>query len=232
MTTAQFLRYLDEATTDWLLDRFDPVGVAARVLAYPPENVVAIPLPADSGLIVVAEPVAGRVLCLISSQRFQEVRTVSTVVALARSLVVGRLPVVCVLGGGRREDPYVEHLLRGVPGIVQVMVCRPGPVLVSPASGERHRHGVTVAVTGSVREAVEGADLVLVVTPPAESLDPRWLASYAAVLDTTGAVDLAGLGTRLSHAVSPGELASVAAGLASAVYRAALDHSVGVLLSR
>ncbi|BCJ50815.1 hypothetical protein Asp14428_22900 [Actinoplanes sp. NBRC 14428] len=231
MTSADPILYLDEATTGWLLARVDPVGVAARVLADPPADLVATSPPAGDGLVVVADPAARRVVCVISSRRFREVCVAGAVSALARSLA-GPLPVVCVLGDGRREVSCVEHLLRSVPGIVQLVVCRSGPVPVSPEPDPRGGHGATVAVTGSVREALEGAELVLIIAPPRDALDPRWLARDAAVVDATGVVDLAPLGARLSHAVSAAELAVVATGLAAAAYRAALSHVVGVRLPR
>ena len=231
MTTADAILYLDEATTGWLLTRFDPIGVAARALGHPADGLAAIALPDDDRLTVVADAAARRVLCLISSPRFREVCSACTAAALARSLMVGRQPVVCVLGDGRREMLYVEQVLRGVPGIVHIVVWRPGPVLVSPAPVARFRGGVTVAVTGSVREALLGADLVLIVSPPGALLDPSWLAPRAAVLDVTGTVDLATLGPKVRHAVSPAELAAVTAGLATATYRLALDSVVGVPLA-
>jgi len=231
MTTADAILYLDEATTGWLLTRFDPIGVAARAFGPPADGLVVIALPDDGRLTVVADSAARRVLCLISSRRFREVCGASTVATLARSLMLGRQPVVCVLGDGRREVLYVEQLLRGVPGIVHVVVCRPGPVLVSPVPSVRHRDGITVAVTGSVPEALMGADLVLILSPPGVLLDPRWIAPGTAILDATGAVDLATLGTKVRHAVSPAELAAVTTGLAAATYRMALDSVVGVQLS-
>ncbi len=231
MTTADSILYLDEATTGWLLNRFDPVDVAAQALEHPPADPRAILIPADRSLTVVVDPAADRVLCLIFSRRFREVCVAGTILALARSLLAGRLPVVCVLGDGRQEGPHVEQLVRSLPGIVHVIVCRAGPVLVSPARPLRVHRGVTVTVTSSVREALEGADLVLIVSPPAR-LDPRWLAPDTVVLDATGAVDLARLGTEQCHTVSEAELAAVATGVATAAYRAALRHVVGVRLQR
>jgi hypothetical protein len=104
-------------------------------------------------------------------------------------------------------------------------------------SAARGRRGATVVASLSVAEALQGADLVLVAGPLVDGVDPSWLAPRAAVLDATGAVDVAPTGgaggwKSLWHVVSAEEMAVATRALAITAYQVALDHQVGTRLSR
>jgi ornithine cyclodeaminase/alanine dehydrogenase-like protein (mu-crystallin family) len=147
-----------------------------------PDN-PAVGLPTYHALVILNDALTGRPKAILDAGVITAQRTAAVsgaAIELFRPEVSGRSPTVAVLGAGaqaRSHLPVVGRLLPGAAvAIVDVDRERAARLVLEAATVE----GIASAVrAGTVREAVEGADVVVSVVsfgPAHQSLDSAWLA--------------------------------------------------------
>lgn len=141
-------------------------------------------LPTGSGLVMVFDAETGFPLGLLLDNGFlTELRT-GGAGALATKLLSPERPLKAAVIGAGSQARYQAKAIARVRAIVELRVWSPiGEEVRTYAREMAPILGVPVLETGSPREAVEGADLVVTVTPSRRPLlEGRWLAPGVTVV--------------------------------------------------
>ncbi len=143
------------------------------------------------GLIVVFDATDGRPLAfLLDDGYITDLRTGAAGGIAARHLAPERVERVAVIGTGGQARAQVEALAVVRPGVFEVRVWGRSPEraeacvadLRGPVAAAAERATIAARVAGSVREAVEDAEVVITCTASREPLVSRdWLATGAHV---------------------------------------------------
>ena len=142
--------------------------------------------PAIDGLVIVFDARDGSPAALLLDGGYlTDLRTGAAGGVAARHLAPERVERVAVIGTGAQARQQVDALAEVRPGFTEVRVWGRDPANARRAAGDiAARHGDTCAVNDlpSVREAVEGADVVITCTAAREPLvEAAWLAPGAHV---------------------------------------------------
>jgi len=135
-------------------------------------------LPVGSGLILVFDAESGFLSAVLFDNAFlTELRTASAGALCAELLARRSLRKLAMIGSGNQARYQLESLLLvRRPERVVVWSRRPDAA-AAYASEMAAMHGLPVSAVGSAREAVEGADLVVTVTPArAPVVEAAWVA--------------------------------------------------------
>ncbi|HET7292705.1 MAG TPA: ornithine cyclodeaminase family protein [Vicinamibacteria bacterium] len=140
-------------------------------------------LPLGSGLILVFDAATGFLRAILFDNAFlTELRTASAGALAADLLARPRIQRAAMIGCGSQARYQLESLLLvRRPSRVAVWSRRPEAAQAYAREMEA-RHGLEVAAASSAREAVEGAELIVTVTPSREPIvDASWVAPGAHV---------------------------------------------------
>ena len=142
--------------------------------------------PAIDGLVIVFDARDGSPAALLLDGGYlTDLRTGAAGGVAARHLAPERVERVAVIGTGAQARQQVDALAEVRPDFAEVRVWGRDPAHAQRAADDiaaRHGDGCAVNYLSSVREAVEGADLVITCTAAREPLVERaWLAQGAHV---------------------------------------------------
>jgi ornithine cyclodeaminase len=142
--------------------------------------------PAIDGLVIVFDARDGSPAALLLDGGYlTDLRTGAAGGVAARHLAPERVERVAVIGTGAQARQQVDALAEVRPGFAEVRVWGRDPAHAQRAAHDiaaRHGDGCAVNYLPSVREAVEGADVVITCTAAREPLVERaWLAQGAHV---------------------------------------------------
>lgn len=141
-------------------------------------------LPVGAGLVLVFDATTGFPLALFQDNAYlTELRTAGAGALAVRLLAPDRPLSVAVIGAGSQAR-YQLRAIRRVREIKDLRAWSPIPEEVASYAEEMSSTlGIPVSGAGSPREAVEGADLVVTVTPAREPLlELEWMGTGATVV--------------------------------------------------
>lgn len=191
----------DEAYLGWRT----PAGDVARSLAMPgcvfgTETLAGVKIinassgntrrgmPRAGGLVILFDPETARPRCVLDAALISATRT-AAVSAVAIRALAGRAPLsLGLIGCGRQAVAHLDVLLPRLPTLAHVGVYdvdRSAAKAFADARTEAAaRHGVSLEVAPSARDAVAGADVVVLVTTVTGEgyLPASWLAADALVM--------------------------------------------------
>jgi ornithine cyclodeaminase len=140
------------------------------------------PFDAHQGAILLFDDTHGRLLAVVDATSVTAIRTAAASAVATRALAREDAAELAIVGTGVQARTHLEAMLAVRP-IRRVRVCgRDAQRARRFADDAALRHGVPVEAAPSVREAVEGADIVCTVTSSAEPvLHGAWIAAGAHV---------------------------------------------------
>jgi ornithine cyclodeaminase/alanine dehydrogenase-like protein (mu-crystallin family) len=140
------------------------------------------PFDAHQGAILLFDDAHGRLLAVVDATSVTAIRTAAASAVATRALAREDAAELAIVGTGVQARTHLEAMLAVRP-IRRVRVCgRDAQRARRFADDAALRHGVPVEAAPSVREAVEGADIVCTVTSSAEPvLLGAWIAAGAHV---------------------------------------------------
>ena len=146
----------------------------------------ALEPPAIDGLVIVFDAHDGSPAALLLDGGYlTDLRTGAAGGVAARYLAPERVERVAVIGTGAQARQQVDALAEVRPGFTEVRVWGRDPTNARRAAGDiasRHADGCAVNDVPTVREAVEGADVVITCTAArAPLVEAAWLAQGAHV---------------------------------------------------
>ena len=155
------------------------VGVEAITVFHGNEGT---PFDSHQGAILLFDDAHGRLLAVVDATAVTAIRTAAASAVATRALAREDAALLAVVGTGVQARTHLEAMLLVRP-IRRVRVCgRDLPRARRFADDAALRYGVPVEAAPSVREAVEGADIVCTVTSsPEPVLQGAWIADGAHV---------------------------------------------------
>ena len=157
-------------------------GVAVKVVSVFPRN-KELDLPAIHGLVLVVEPETGRPRAILDGGALTAIRT-AAVCGLATDLLARPdSRVLTVIGSGVQARTQVEAVCT-VRAIEEVRVVNPrleSAQAMAEDLADLSPIPPKVTATASVREALEGADVVCTATTAVEPFQTRWITGVSTV---------------------------------------------------
>ena len=120
-------------------------------------------LPSHLATIVLLDPDTGALLALLDGRFITEARTAAVSAVSAALLAQPAAGTLAIIGSGVQARSHLEALA-GVRRLAEVRVWSPTESHRSAFVRDALRDGVRIRAAGSVRDAVEGADLIVVAT--------------------------------------------------------------------
>src|SRR5688572_12510840 len=132
-------------------------------------------LPSHLATIVLLDPDTGALLALLDGRYITEARTAAVSAVSATLLALPAAGTVGVIGSGVQARSHLEALAC-VRRLAEVRVWSPTESHRSAFVRDALRDGRRIRAAGSVRDAVEGADLIVVATSsPTPVLESAWV---------------------------------------------------------
>jgi ornithine cyclodeaminase len=154
----------------------DPECFGVKLVSLIPRN--QPPLHSSHlGIVLLFEPEHGRPVALLDGAEITAIRTAAASALATRWLARPGAGDLALLGAGEQAQSHLQAMLCVRP-LRRVRVwARDQEKARSFARTEAVRHGIEIEVSGSVQEAVEGADIVCTLTKAREPiLEGAWLA--------------------------------------------------------
>lgn len=121
-------------------------------------------LPSHLALIVLLSPETGELLALVDGRYITEARTAAVSAVSVQHLAKADAPVLAVIGSGVQARSHVEAIAR-VRRLKEIRAWSPTKAKLDAFISEMHEHTTaSLTAAGSAREAVTGADIVVLVT--------------------------------------------------------------------
>jgi ornithine cyclodeaminase/alanine dehydrogenase-like protein (mu-crystallin family) len=152
-------------------------------------------LPSHQGLMLLFDSLSGRPLCAIDSHALTALRTAAATAVATRTLARADARILAILGSGSLGRLHVEAMLKIRP-IEKIRIWSRNPENARSFAYETaSRCSAAVETCPSVRETIDGADIICTLTASAlPVLEGRWL--------TAGQhLNLVGASTRASREV-------------------------------
>lgn len=148
--------------------------------------VTVFPANARAGLhthlatIILLDPDTGELLALMDGRFITEARTAAVSAVSTRLLATSEADTVGIIGSGVQARSHLEALDR-VRRLKRIRVWSPDPDRLAAFVREmRHKTTAVLELAGSAREAVEGADIVVLATAAREPVvESGWIADGA-----------------------------------------------------
>lgn len=155
------------------------VGVKAITVFHANEGT---PFDSHQGAILLFDDTHGRLTAVVDATSVTAIRTAAASAVATRALARPDARSLAIVGTGVQARTHLEAMLQ-VRKVESVRVCGRDRTRAERFADEASlRYGVPVGVASSVRDAVDGADLVCTVTSAAEPvLEGAWLAAGAHV---------------------------------------------------
>jgi ornithine cyclodeaminase len=133
-------------------------------------------LPSHQGLMLLFDSLSGRPLCAIDSHALTALRTAAATAVATRTLARPDARSLAILGSGSLGQLHVEAMLKIRP-IESIRIWSRTPEKARTfASATAARSSAKVEACASVREAVDGADIICTLTASASPvLQGKWL---------------------------------------------------------
>ncbi len=156
-------------------------AIGVKAVTFFPRN-EGTDLDSHQGAVLLFESGRGRLLAVIDATSLTSVRTAAVSGLATRLLAREDAGDLAIVGSGVEARTHLEAML-AVRRIRRIRVASKTPEKARAfAEREGKRHGVAVTPSASVREAVEGADIVCTVTSsPEPVLMGEWLSPGAHV---------------------------------------------------
>jgi len=156
-------------------------GAAVKVITVYPGN-AGTGVESHQGAVLLFEPERGSLVVIADAGAVTAIRTAAVSAVATRALAREDAGDLAILGSGTQARTHLEAM-RAVRDVRRVRVWGRSPERARAfAERESSRHEIAVEVAGSVREAVEGADLVCTLTAASEPvLEGAWLSPGAHV---------------------------------------------------
>ena len=140
----------------------------------------AVGLPTHLATIVLLDPATGAMLAVMDGRYITEARTAAVSAVSAKLLAREDAGVLAIIGSGVQARSHVEALAR-VRRLTEVRVWSPTRERREQFVGEMAPHiDMPIAAAGTAEEAVDGADLIALVTASREPvLRSEWVADGA-----------------------------------------------------
>jgi ornithine cyclodeaminase/alanine dehydrogenase-like protein (mu-crystallin family) len=134
-------------------------------------------LPSHQGLMLLFDALSGRPLCAIDSHALTALRTAAATAVATRALARADASTLAIVGAGSLARLHIEAMLEVRP-IERIRVWSRTPERVQAfAEDAAARFPCSVEACGSVRETVEGADIICTLTASdSPVLEGKWLA--------------------------------------------------------
>jgi ornithine cyclodeaminase/alanine dehydrogenase-like protein (mu-crystallin family) len=134
-------------------------------------------LPSHQGLMLLFDGLTGRPLCAIDSHALTALRTAAATAVGTRALARANARSLAIVGAGSLARLHVDAILKVRP-IESIRIWSRSPDRAKSFAQETAaRFNLTAQAFGTVREAVEGADIVCTLTASdTPVLEGRWLA--------------------------------------------------------
>jgi alanine dehydrogenase len=134
-------------------------------------------LPSHQGLMLLFDALSGRPLCAIDSHALTALRTAAATAVATRALARADARTLALVGAGSLAGLHIEAMLKVRP-IENIRVWSRTPDKVRSFVEEAAaRFPATIEASGSVREAIEGADIICTLTASdSPVLEGKWLA--------------------------------------------------------
>jgi len=153
-----------------------PRGAGIKVITVMPGN-HGTPYDSHQGVVLVFEPEHGRPVALIDAGSVTAIRTAAASGVATRALAREDARSLAIVGTGVEAATHLEAMLAARAFEEVRVVGRSADRARTFAERASSAHGVSVRAAGSVREAVEGADVVCTVTSSATPVvEGAWLA--------------------------------------------------------
>jgi len=154
----------------------EPLAFGAKLISVFPRNADR-GLPSHNGVVLVMDPGTGRVRAIMDGTSITAIRTAAATAVATRALARPDSRSLAILGAGEQAVTHLEAMTH-VLELRRVRIwARSSEKAQAFAASEGARHAVPLEVSASVREAVDGADVICAVTAAREPiLRGEWLA--------------------------------------------------------
>jgi len=158
-----------------------PRALGVKVITVTPAN-QGTPFDSHQGAVLLFEAVHGSLVAVIDATSITSIRTAAVSAVATDALARKDITSAAILGSGVQAAAHLEAL-RAVRPIERVRVwSRSFENAKQFAAREAARHGIRIEAARSAREAVEGAEVICVVTAAREPvLSGEWIAPGAHV---------------------------------------------------
>jgi ornithine cyclodeaminase len=129
----------------------------------------------------------GALLCTMDGDVVTRLRTPAASALAIRHLAAPDATTAALVGGGRQGWSHLQMLARELPGLERVAVADQRPEAVAELVGRAEAEGIPAVAAGDAAAAVDGADVVVTITPAREPLFPASAISDAALICAVGA---------------------------------------------
>jgi ornithine cyclodeaminase len=164
-----------------------PLDLGVKIINANPAN-PSRGLPRASGLILLFDPATARIRCAMQAEHVSSGRT-AAVSALAVETFAAEATSLAVIGAGALAKAHLRLVPAAMPSIREVRVFdteRARADRLADAARSDLDDSVTVAVSATAREAVEGAGVVIPVTTVTEPyIAHEWLAPDSLVVNVS-----------------------------------------------
>lgn len=164
-----------------------PIDLGVKIINANPAN-PSRGLPRASGLILLFDPATARIRCAMQAEHISSART-AAVSALAVETFARDATSLAVLGAGALARAHLRLVPAAMPAITEVRVFDTEPARaeqLAEAARSGLNESVTIGVSATAREAVDGAGVVIPVTTVTEPyIAYEWLAPDSLVVNVS-----------------------------------------------
>jgi len=159
----------------------EPAALGTKVVTVFGSN-TAVGLPSHLATIVLLDPMTGELLCVMDGRFITESRTAAVSAVSVKHLARSDASRLAIIGSGVQARSHLEAI-----GLVRTLQevrvwSRSSHNRAAFAREMRHRTTAPIKVAASARDAVDGADLVVLATASRDSvIESRWIAGGAHV---------------------------------------------------
>jgi alanine dehydrogenase len=159
----------------------EPAALGTKVVSVFGSN-TAVGLPSHLATIVLLDPMTGELLCVMDGRFITEARTAAVSAVSVKHLARSDAARLAIIGSGVQARSHLEAI-----GLVRTLQevrvwSRSSDNRAAFAREMRHRTTAPIKVAASARDAVDGADLVVLATASRDSvIESRWIADGAHV---------------------------------------------------
>jgi ornithine cyclodeaminase len=159
----------------------DPAALGTKVVSVFGSN-AAVGLPTHFATIVLLDPMTGELLCVMDGRFITESRTAAVSAVSVKHLARRDAARLAIIGSGVQARSHLEAigLVRELHDVT--VWSRNSENRMSFAREMRHRTTASIKVAASARDAVDGADLVVLATASREPvIESGWISDGAHV---------------------------------------------------
>ena len=153
----------------------EPAALGTKVVTVFGSN-TAVGLPSHLATIVLLDPMTGELLCVMDGRFITESRTAAVSAVSVKHLARSDASRLAIIGSGVQARSHLEAI-----GLVRTLQevrvwSRSSHNRAAFAREMRHRTTAPIKVAASARDAVDGADLVVLATASRDSvIESRWI---------------------------------------------------------